>query len=461
MQAVLAVEAAFRDAASIDELRYLGVNEIRKLTGARQAFLVTRGASGGFRMAAVSSLSAFDRDAPLVRWMERTVGSVHVGDGKSHSGSETEAVAFNLQRSTRSENDREEAGRYPFAHALWQPLVTPSSGRKQSGGGGGAAPSERAFAGIVLTRETPFLPSDRKLASRLGGTLAHAWAALAGPRLRHRPGFNRKLFALMAAAALAGLGALPVPLTTLAPMEVVARDPFVVAAPIDGVIAELPYAPNTRVERGDIIVRFDDTTLRNKAAIKAREVKVADAVYRKAQQGAFSDKEARFQLPIAAAELALRQAELDFARDLLAKTAVMAPRDGILSYSDKDALEGKPVATGETILELADPALTEIRIELPVEDAIVLREGANVRLFLDTDPLNAVAARITKGSYHAEPTPAGSLAYRLKAEFLQEPEAARHRIGARGTAQVFGETVPLAFFILRRPIAAVRQSVGI
>ena len=34
------------------------------------------------------------------------------------------------------------------------------------------------------------------------------------------------------------------------------------------------------------------------------------------------------------------------------------------------------------------------------------------------------------------------------------------RIGARGTAQVFGATVPLAFFLLRRPIAFARQTLG-
>lgn len=48
----------------------------------------------------------------------------------------------------------------------------------------------------------------------------------------------------------------------------------------------------------------------------------------------------------------------------------------------------------------------------------------------------------------------------LHAQRPDGPQSAGPRIGARGTAQLQGPTVRLAYQLLRRPIAAVRQTVG-
>ena len=107
---------------------------------------------------------------------------------------------------------------------------------------------------------------------------------------------------------------------------------------------------------------------------------------------------------------------------------------------------------------IADPARIKVHVGLAVEDSIALENGAEIRLFLDADPLNPLRARIEHASYHAEPLPDGRLAYRVHAG----PESgAAARIGLRGTAQLFSEDVPLYFFLLRRPIAAVPQALGV
>jgi hypothetical protein len=79
-----------------------------------------------------------------------------------------------------------------------------------------------------------------------------------------------------------------------------------------------------------------------------------------------------------------------------------------------------------------------------------------VALFLDSDPLNRHAARLERAAYEAQGTAAGQLAYRLDAAFLDAPP----RIGLRGTAKLFGDRAPLAYYLLRRPLAALRQSLG-
>jgi hypothetical protein len=64
---------------------------------------------------------------------------------------------------------------------------------------------------------------------------------------------------------------------------------------------------------------------------------------------------------------------------------------------------------------------------------------------------------LQRAAYEAQPTPGGQLAYRLDARFDEAPP----RIGLRGTAKLFGERAPLALYLLRRPLAGLRQSVGL
>ena len=436
LEMILSLEERFRSAKSPDEIAYLAANDVRKLTGTRQTFVLQANRNGRFKVKTVSSLATIERDAPLIRWVERLVSTMR----KDNSASSD--VEFSLP--AYCDENAEETAAYPFKYFHWQPITL----------GDGTE-----FAGLLQARERPFTKSDKQLTSRLASALGHAWRALKSDR-RLRPGRhrNRAIWATIALLIIVA-GAIPVPMTTIAPIEIKAKDPFVIAAPIDGVIDTVTQPPNSHVSKGDTLFRFEDTTFRNKAKLASREVEVASATYHKTRQAAFTDNDARYQLAITRSQHALKQAELTYAKELLAQTRVTAPVSGVVIYSDKSELEGHPVATGEAIMKIADPQKVQIQIELPVADAIVLKENADVRVFLDADPLRALDARIIKGSYQAQPQPSGQLAYELTAEFTGKPESTP-RIGAHGTAQVFGDTTSLAFFLLRRPIAAMRQTFG-
>ncbi|MNJ03472.1 hypothetical protein D3C73_1637900 [compost metagenome] len=66
-------------------------------------------------------------------------------------------------------------------------------------------------------------------------------------------------------------------------------------------------------------------------------------------------------------------------------------------------------------------------------------------------------AQLERAAYEAQTTAAGQLAYRLDATFVE----ASPRIGLRGTAKLYGERAPLAYYLLRRPLAALRQGLGL
>ena len=65
-----------------------------------------------------------------------------------------------------------------------------------------------------------------------------------------------------------------------------------------------------------------------------------------------------------------------------------------------------------------------------------------------------------RAGYQARVRENQQLAFRLVAE-ADPAHAAAARLGVRGTAQVYSDSVPLGFYLFRRPIAAARQWLGL
>jgi len=436
LETILAVDDRVRGTKTTRELHHVIVNESRKITGARQIFLVRMGSAGKVRVKAVSSLALVERDTPLVRWIEAAVGNIVRERGLD------EPVEFALPAYVDPDSD--ETKTYPFRNFVWQPLKL-SSGE--------------TFAGLLFARERVWLPPELRVIARQADVYANAWQALVGKRrLRPQPKLHKNLKYLGVAALLIA-AIIPVPLTALAPVEIVERNAGIVAAPIDGVIASILVKPNETVKFGQPILRFEDTNLRNRFGIADREMHVAKTKYDRAQRAAFSDPKSRHELQLAKTEYELKKAERDYASDILARAEVTASREGILIYSDKNKLIGRPVRTGERLMKIGAPNEVQARIDLPVSDAIVLEKDTKVRLFLDAAPFQPRLASIRSESYHAEPNASQQLVYKIKADL--DEEKFYPRIGARGTAQIYGQTVPLFFFLLRKPISAFRQYFGL
>ena len=262
----------------------------------------------------------------------------------------------------------------------------------------------------------------------------------------------------MGLMVMMGAMCLPVPMSTLAPTEVVAKDPTIVSAPINGVITDIRVPPNTMVTKGQTLFLYEDTNFRSQYEVAEKNLATAIAEYHKTAQGAFFESETNAQVPLTRAEVALRETERDFAEERLEQIDVKALQTGLLVYSDKSDWIGKPVEIGQRIMEIADPTQVELQIHLPVEDAIILKKNARIDVFLDAKPLETLSATLVHASYHAEVLPGNILAYRVKGQFTKP--ASDTRIGWRGTAKIYGEDVSLFFFLFRRPISTFRQYVG-
>jgi len=378
-----------------------------------------------------------DRTVPLVHLLER------LSQDAAHKKKDETGQVFDTVSLSDEFNDLKKT--YPFHAMSWHGF----SNRRGE-----------IFGGMLLARENEWNEADLIVAGRLKGAFQHAWAALvSGARYKDTSRLIRPLPWLLLIGCLLAL-AIPVPMATLSPMEVIPADPFIVAAPIEGVIKQIEIEPNARVAEGDLLVTFENTALKNQLELAEREVLVASARLKRATQLAFSDRRGRHDLGIARAQLALKTAERDYARDLAANSQVTAERSGIAIFSNKNDLLGKPMAVGERIMQIADPDNVEVRIDISVGDSLILNEGAKVTLYLDQSPLDRVKATIIQADFEAKKNAANTLSYQAVAT-IDENDRPPPRLGVRGTAQIFGDKVSLGFYLFRKPISTLRQWIGI
>ncbi len=437
LQALLRVEGDARCAETPGDLHYLIANEMRPLVGARQVFVLANqagAADGTAIVTAVSSLTSVDREAPFVQWIEELAA-------RRLTGLRAPAV---LDLADEPADAGDHAEHYPFAKLLALPLADRSG-----------AP----LGLVLLARETPWDDEARRVGERLAECFAHAWGAFRKPplalaRLR-RPG----TFGGLAVLAVVVLSLTPTHITALAGFEVVPDRPFVVAASGDGTIETVAVQPNSQVAAGQVLYTTVSTTLRDNLVIAERAMAVAEAKWKQFRQAAFADPQAKRELAAAEAEVELRRAERDYAKDLVERTVTRAPRAGLAIFNDANDLVGRPVNTGQRLMAIADPARVMARIFVPVDDSIVLDEGARVRLFLDSSPTRAVEAVLEHASHDAGMTDANLFAYRADARL--DPGAAVPRLGVRGTAEIYGPRSSLLLYLFRRPLSYVRQHYGL
>jgi hypothetical protein len=153
-----------------------------------------------------------------------------------------------------------------------------------------------------------------------------------------------------------------------------------------------------------------------------------------------------------------RASEYTFLRQQFERTRVAAPATGMALFDDPTSWIGKPVAVGERIMRIAPPGELEVEVWLPLDDAVVLKPGHEVTLYLQSEPLNPVRASLRYVSFEAQSRPDGQFAYRLRAT---PTTPTQHRVGLKGTAKISGEWTILGYWLLRKPWAIARATLGV
>jgi multidrug resistance efflux pump len=435
LAALLQFEGDVRRQPTEVELVYHVANESRRIVAYDQMFVLRHARIGdGYHVMAASSIAVIDRTAPLIAFIEASIARLRAERGID-AARDFAAPAF-------ARPGEDVLDDYPFYAWHWQPLADNDGA---------------VFAGLLVARTTALSEGEAFRLLRIAETIGHGWRALTGGKPVRPVKKLGKRERIGIAVILTAIALCPVRMTALAPVEVTAARPFVISAPFAGVVSRLDVAPSAPVKKGQLLVQFEDTKLRNELGIAAEKLGVARARVERASTAAFGAVQESREIAITRAEFELAQADHAYAQDLLAKSRILAPRDGMAIYTDRREWEGRAVNTGEAIMQVVDPADAALRIDLPAPEQLALEPGAPVKIWLDSQPLWAIDATLEQASFQARMTPENVLAFALTAK----PVGDAPRIGSRGTARVYGHWVPLIYSLLKRPISSARQYLGL
>lgn len=436
LRELLARAKRAKDAAA---LRFVAVNDSVLVARYAQSVLWLKDEG----VVALSGSLEPDRNGPYVTTLDGVVAAIHRSDLEAPKAFDADSPEL---------AGAGEWGEFLPPRLLWVPLLDPA----------GAGP----IGGMLFAREAPWQPGEMaKLADWLSAWF-WAYRALQRPTLleglwlatKKIPGSIRRR-PLLWLAGLVLIGCIPIRLNILAPAEVVPVDPVVVRSPLDGVVKELLVSPNQVVKEGQVLLTLDDVALQGRLDVARQSLGTAKTELRQYEQLALSDPKARASLAGARGTVDERQAEVTFLEDQLGRTLIKASRAGTVLIDDPVGWAGRPLTTGERLMRIADPdAKKEVEVWVALGDAIPIADGADVKLYLSSRPLDPVPARVRYYSHQASRLPDGTFAYRVRATTVGDVE---HRLGLKGTARISASWTPLAYWIFRRPIGAAREFLGL
>lgn len=432
------LEGLARQAQSLRELGHHLANDAHGLLDYRQA-LVVANEPQRWRLLNISGLVSVDENTPYRVWLDSTLPWLR----QQISSNELTWLELATVKETPEEIVAGLREWWP-AGVCALPLTSRSG---------------QLLGWVLFLLDQAPNTTQSVLLKRLALSWSYCWEMLmpkAGFWQRFRERKNLWKLALIVLLILL----IPIRQSALAPAEITSLDLQLVSAPLDGVIKSFHISPNATVKQGQPLFSLDDTTLLHQKAVAELAVAVADAELLAARQGAFNSNDSKAQLPTLQSRAQQRRAELETLRAQLQRMTVLAPRDGVAVFTDPNEWLGKPVVTGERVLQLANPEQLAMLIQLPVADAIELSVGTPVVLYLTVRPLSPLNGQILETSYQSTLSAEGIPSYRLRAS-VEKDDQALARIGLKGTAKIKAGWSILGYEMFRRPLAALREFTGL
>jgi hypothetical protein len=427
------------EAASEDEAAFQIVNKTHTLVPYDQAILL-RYHDTALKAAAVSGNAVIDPTGPHANLLQTLLPQI----APPSSGKKAPQI-HDIKPQQISPQDKDKWSVIARPHNLVLVLETAKEGR---------------MGCVLLQRQKPFSDAERTLL----GELAEGYSsALALHVLRSKSSrfsslsLNSKTKKIIAAALVLAFF-IPVKLTITAPAEIVAEDSKAITAPFQGMIEDISVSPGDAVQQGDTLLTMDREALRAEAASAAQALELARISLSRTRREALADPQKKAEISALEAEIKSRQIEFDYAQDLLNRSILTSPQDGVAVFSDANSLKGKPVGAGEKIMMIANPQTLELLVRVPADAMIPLEEDADVYFYANAAPLRGYAGEALNAGYQASADPDGLMTYKLRASLQRDDDL---RIGWKGTAKIYGNWTILGYSLLRRPLIALRNMTGL
>jgi hypothetical protein len=426
-----------RKLANLREFAFFSTNETHRLISYHTAYLWQKKEFVGTTLVMQSGTAEIDLHAPSNQWIKFCINKI--------SGSTS---SDKIHQITSKEGELGElTGTWPEElpdYLLWCPFFN--------------KPGELT-GGLILFRDQLFSDGEIKMLSWLVSSYQYTWAALTKPaiastwhKLKTKPHF------IALSIIIVTIIFFPVHLSVLGTGTVIPKSPVLINSPMQGIIQSIAVDPGSPIKQGELLFSMDKTDLQASADVSEKDLLLTQTKLRAVIAEGFTNKDSNAEVPILQAQIAIDQAHFNYTNQLLAKADVTSPIQGVVIFDSKDDWMGQPVRTGEKILVVADPHLVALKINVPVTDMIKLEKGYEGSFFL-YGHLNPLPVRINTLGYNAKLMPNRILGYQLQADFVVSSDTPQ--IGSQGTVKIYGQYVPLVYYLIRRPLQTMRQTLGI
>ena len=265
-------------------------------------------------------------------------------------------------------------------------------------------------------------------------------------------------FALLAFLLLSLL--IRVPLRIVAPCEIIAKNPYLITAPLEGIIEKIDVQPGELVRKGDLLFEYDARAPLQDLKIAQNEVKAMQSEINRVVASSVSDSQSLLQLSTMNIKLQKAELQLEYAKTRAQQLVDRSPREGVISVDNPDEWRGRPVKVGEKIMLISDPNESKVRIWIPEDDNIPLDKDKPIYVFLNPHPETGYEAKLTYISQSTVITERHIPSFVAEAEWI-EPLNPDVKLGLKGSAILYGNRVTIFYYIFRKPLATMRTFFGI
>ena len=262
---------------------------------------------------------------------------------------------------------------------------------------------------------------------------------------------RRNLYAMGALTLLVAL-AVPIPYKVHCgcALEPVTRR--YIAAPFDTTLARTLVKPGDVITAGQPLVEFDGREIRWELASLQAALEKAQ----KTRDAALADRKTS-DAQLARLEMQQLQHQIALLRHREENLQIASPFDGVIISGDLQRVEGAPVTTGQTLLEVAPLDEVVVELAIPERSVAYVQEQAEATIRLD-----AFAGQSWSGAVHrihprAEIREAQQV---FVGELELSNPAGTLRPGMRGAVKVDAGWAPTGWILFHRPFRVVTRWLG-
>lgn len=247
---------------------------------------------------------------------------------------------------------------------------------------------------------------------------------------------------------------IPVRMRVTAPCEVIPDKPYVATAPMDGVIDYVAVLPGEKINKDQLIFQYDKKIPEYRYKSALEDFEVTQAEWNRAYTLGTEKKEESSKLAILDYKKKSAEAVLDFAKKQMNFIINYSPVNGLVSVDDPTYWRGRPVKTGEKIMEISNPEQTKLRIWIPTKDAISFDLKKPVKVFLNPIPHKTFMANLIYVTPEIKISEDQIPSLEGEAHWIDRDN--QPKLGLKGYAFVYGERVSILYFLLHKPITMIR-----